>query len=101
MTQKMLMAKVIAENESASIFDVASAGNHYCTRGGARLWDLAKEYMICRRAKWAYFYRDKEYHFRDGFRNFFRERYQDGASIFIPIGTGYIRTATGGGFFIW
>lgn len=55
MTQKMLMAKVIAENESASIFDVASAGNHYCTRGGARLWDLAKEYMICRRAKWAYF----------------------------------------------
>lgn len=70
MTQKMLMAKVIADNPSASIFDVASAGNHYCTRGGARLWELAREYMIRRRAKWAYFYRNREYHFRDGFRDF-------------------------------
>ena len=77
MTQKMLMAKVIAENESASIFDVASAGNHYCTRGGARLWDLAKAYMIRRRAKFAYTYRDKEYHFRDGFRKFCGKVYND------------------------
>ena len=80
MTQKMLMAKVIAENPSASIFDVASAGNHYCTRGGARLWDLAKEYMIRHKAHWAYFYRDKEYHFRDGFRKFCGKLYNDEVS---------------------
>ncbi len=75
MTQKMLMAREIANHSTLSIFDVASAGGHYCTRGGARLWDLARAYVILRRANWAYFYRDKEYHFRKGFRKFCGDMY--------------------------
>lgn len=76
MTQKMLMANLIAKNGALGIYDVASIGNHFATRGGARLWDLAKEYMIRRRAKYAYTYRNREYHFREGFREFCNRWYE-------------------------
>lgn len=76
MTQKMLMARAISHNSTLGIFDVASVGGHYATRGGARLWDLAKEYMIRHRAKYAYTYRDRKYTFRPGFREFCHRWYE-------------------------
>ena len=70
MTQKMKMAALIAGNKSLNIYEVASADGDFCTRGGARVWDLAREYMDRKHAKWAYEYRNKHWHFRQGFREF-------------------------------
>jgi len=75
MTQKMKIAWLISENESMDIYQVASANGDFCTRGGARVFDLAKEYMIVMRAKWAYEYRHKRWHFREGFRVWCRRWY--------------------------
>jgi hypothetical protein len=82
MTNKMHVAKMVANRCEADSYAVATADHGFCTSGSQRLFELAREYREKYHVRCGkdYIYASGEYTFFPGFRRFCNSWYNGQAN---------------------